>query len=301
MSDEDYIRSSVKEAELYRTQGLLDESRDKYKEVLGFIQKSPKYSSHKKLIEGVKGKILALEKDSVSKSDERATPMLSEDLQGLIKRLFSFSKDKNARAIEGAVALAKFGQHGLALKEFRKLLEDRTVPVVAAKNIIRCHLALMAPRAAIDEFGQWLSGDLLSRNELKSIRMFLVSVLDKKGMGSEVPEVMDGPSEGPESVEKEEDIIDICSVRLKMEDGAGTGKMLEFDVTFQSGNVISLIISAKQKEVVQNLSVGIQLPDMEFYSPIAIFRGSGVVSGKTKIRSGPEKGAYMLDIKLDSA
>ncbi|MDY6988710.1 MAG: hypothetical protein SWQ30_11720 [Thermodesulfobacteriota bacterium] len=301
MSDEQYIRSSVKEAELYRTQGLLDESRDKYLQVLTFIQKSPKYSSHKKLIEGVKSKIRTLEMDSASNKGEKPPPMLSEDVQGLIKRLFSFAQEKNARAIEGAVALAKFGQHELALREFRRLLEEKAVPVVAAKNIIRCHLALMAPRAAIDEFGQWLSGDLLSKSQLKSIRVFLVSVLDKQGMGSEVPEVIDGPSQGPESGEKQEDIIDICSVRLKMEDGAGSGKMLEFDVTFQSGNVISLIISAKQKELVENLSIGIQLADMEFYSPIAIFRGSGVVSGKTKIRSGPEKGAYMLDIKLDSA
>jgi len=301
MSDEEYIRSSVKEAELYRTQGLLDESRDKYLQLLTFVQKSPKYSSHKKLIEGLKGKIRTLEKDSASHKDEKAAPMLSDNVQGLIKQLFSFAQEKNARAIEGAVALAKFGQHELALREFRRLLEEKAVPVVAAKNIIRCHLALMAPRAAIDEFGQWLSGDLLSRSQLKSIRVFLVSVLDKQGMGNEVPEVMDGPSQGPESEEKQEDIIDICSVRLKVADGAGSGKMLEFDVTFQSGNVISLIISAKQKDLVENLSIGIQLPDMEFYSPIAIFRGSGVVSGKTKIRSGPEKGAYMLDIKLDSA
>jgi hypothetical protein len=301
MSDEEYIRSCVKEAELYRSQGLLDESRDKYLQVLAFIQRSPKYASHKKLIEGVKGKISSLEKDSASNKDEKPPPMLSQEVQGLIKRLFSFSKDKNARAIEGAVALAKFGQHELALREFRRLLEDRALPVVAAKNIIRCHLALMAPRAAIDEFGQWLSGDLLSKSQLKNVRVFLVSVLEKQGMAGEVPEVMDGPSPGPQAEEKQEDIIDICSVRIKMDDEAGRGKMLEFDVTFQSGNVISVIISPKQKELVENLSIGIQLPNMEFYSPIAIFRGSGVVSGKTKIRSGPEKGAYMLDIKLDSA
>ncbi|MDY6952252.1 MAG: hypothetical protein SWE60_12120 [Thermodesulfobacteriota bacterium] len=300
MSDEEYIRSSVKEAELYRTQGLLDESREKYLQILAFIEKSPKYSSHKKLIEGVKGKIRTLEVDSASNKDEKPPPALSEDVQGLIKRLFSFSKDKEARAIEGAVALAKFGQHELALREFRRLLEEKAVPVEAAKNIIRCHLALMAPRAAIEEFIQWLSGDLLSKNQLKSIRVFLVSVLERQGMGSEVPEVVEGPSQGGKSDEKQEDIIDICSVRLKMENGAGT-KMLEFDVTFQSGNVISLIISPRQKDLVENLSIGIKLPEMEFYSPIAIFRGSGVVSGKTKIRSGPEKGAYMLDIKLDSA
>ena len=51
--------------------------------------------------------------------------------------------------------------------------------------------------------------------------------------------------------------------------------------------------------MVEGLNVGGRLPDMEFYSPIAIFRGSGVVSGKTEIRSGPKKGAYMLDISLE--
>jgi tetratricopeptide (TPR) repeat protein len=300
MSDDEYIRSSVKEAELYRSQGLLDESREKYLKILNFIQNSPKFRNHTKLIEGVKNKIRVLEKDSAANKGETVAPTLSEEVQHLIKRLFSFSKDKNARAIEGAVALAKFGQHDLALAEFRRLLEERAAPVVAAKNIIRCHLARMSPDVAIEEFGQWLSGDLLSKKELKNIRVFLVSVLEKQGMESEVPEVMEGLSEGPESGEKQEDIIDICSVRLRFERAPGTGKTLEFDVTFQSGNVISLIVSAKQKDLVENLSVGIRLPDMEFYSPIAIFRGSGVISGKTQIRSGPEKGAYMLDIRLDS-
>ena len=40
------------------------------------------------------------------------------------------------------MALAKFGQYESALKEFDGLLKGGIMPLVAAKNIIRCHLAL---------------------------------------------------------------------------------------------------------------------------------------------------------------
>ena len=300
MPDEEYIKASVKEAELYRSQGLLGESKDKYMEILDFFQKSPRFRSQKKLIEGVRKRIQNLEKDLAAIGEEIGTPLLSQRDQDLIKRLFAVSRNKDAVAIEGAVALAKFGQHEAALQEFRRLLKEGSMPLVAAKNIIRCHLAVLSPDAAIEEFSQWSSDDLLSKEHLKNIRVFLMNVLRKQGIEAKVPEVVEAPSEKPEIKQTEEDIIDICSVRLRLQNGPRKGKMLEFDVTFQSGNVISFIVSAKQKEMVDALNVGIKLPDMEFYSPIAIFRGSGVVSGKTQIKSGPKKGGLMLDIKVDS-
>jgi len=75
---------------------------------------------------------------------------------------------------------------------------------------------------------------------------------------------------------------------------------VELDVSFQSGNVISLIVSSKDEHLIENLKVGVRLDDVHFYSPVAIFRGSGVVSAKTQIKSGPKKGDYSLDIKIES-
>ena len=300
MADEARIRSLVKEADLYRSQGLTAESKQKYLEALQLIRKGPKLDSYQRLEEEVKGKIQALEKEMAAIGQKSQTRMLSQEEQDLIKKSFSFSKNKAAATIEGAVALAKFGQYQVALREFRGLLKQGALSLVAAKNIIRCHFALLSPDTAIDEFGQWISGDLLSRQQLKEVREFLEKALEKRGIERKVPEVVETPLEKPAAQAEPEDIIDICSVRLRLADGPGKGEMLEFDVSFQSGNTISFIVSGAQKDLLDTLSAGIRLPDMEFYSPIAVFRGDGVVSGKTKIRSGPRKGSYMLDIKIES-
>ena len=298
MSDQDHIRSLVKEAEIYRDQGLFVASREKYLNILQFIEKNKTLYNDKKLVSAVRKKITNLEKDVAGIHQETAAPDLSQEVQGLIKKLFSFSKNQGAAAMEGAVALAKFGQYEAALAEFHRLLEQGTFPLMAAKNILRCHLALSSTSAAIDQFRQWVSGELLSREYLKQTRVFLANILEKKGIKSKLPKVAQGSSVADRSDEQEE-VLDISSVRVQLENGPDKGTVVEFDVSFQSGNIISVIVSARQKDLADNFSLGIRLPDIQFYSPIAIFRGSGIVSGKTKIRSGPKRGDYMLDIKID--
>lgn len=298
MSDQDHIKSLVKEAEIYRDQGLFVASREKYLNILQFIKKHKRLFNDKKLVNAVRKKITNLEKDVAGIHQETAAPELSQEVQGLIKKLFSFSKNQGAATMEGAVALAKFGQYEAALAEFHRLLEHGTFPVMAAKNILRCHLALSSPSAAINQFRQWVSGDLLSREYLKQTRVFLANILEKKGIKSKLPEVVQASSVADRSDEQEE-VLDISSVRVQLENGPDEGTVVEFDVSFQSGNIISVIVSARQKDLADNFSLGIRLPDIQFYSPIAIFRGSGIVSGKTKIKSGPKRGDYMLDIKID--
>jgi len=298
MSDQDHIKSLAKEAEIYRGQGLFVASREKYLNILQFIKEHKTLYNDKKLVNAVRKKITNLEKDVAGIHQETAAPELSQEVQGLIKKLFSFSKNQGAAAMEGAVALAKFGQYEAALAEFHRLLEHGTLPLMAAKNILRCHLALSSPSAAINQFRQWVSGDLLSEEYLKQTRAFLTNILEKKGIKSKLPEVVQASSVADRSDEQEE-VLDISSVRVQLENGPDKGTVVEFDVSFQSGNIISVIVSARQKDLADNFSLGIRLPDIQFYSPIAIFRGSGIVSGKTKIKSGPKRGDYMLDIKID--
>jgi hypothetical protein len=299
MSDQDHIKSLVKEAEIYRGQGLFVASREKYLHILQFIEKNKQLCRDTKLVNVVKQKIVNLEKDVAGLHQETAVPELSQEVQGLIKKLFSFSNNEGAAAMEGAVALAKFGQYEAALAEFHRLLKEGTFPLMAAKNILRCHLALSSPNAVIDQFGQWVSGNLLSKEQLKQTRAFLANVLEKRGIKTKLPEIVGASSVTDQSSEPEE-VLDISSVRVQLGHGPDKGSVVEFDVSFQSGNIISVIVSAKQKDLADTFSLGIRLPDIQFYSPIAIFRGSGIVSGKTKIKSGPKRGDYMLDIKIDS-
>ncbi len=204
MGNQTRIKSLLKEADLYRTQGLLDESKGKYLEALELIKELPDFPTQEDAISALEGKIRGLEEQISGLDQEGEAPELSPEIQDLIKRTFAFSSDQDAASIEGAVALAKFGQYETALEEFNKLLRDGTSPVAAAKNIIRCHMALSSADAAIDQFGQWLSEDLLSTQQLKKIRSFLEQLLSNKDIEAQLPEVVEETLEMQETEEPAE-------------------------------------------------------------------------------------------------
>jgi len=299
MSDKERIKALIKEAALYQKQGLFEESKEKYEEILAFIQHDERYVKDKKLIDAVKGKIriIAENLDEIDKSTE--TPMLSEEVQNLISRLFSSSKDKDMAAIEGAVALAKFGQYQKALEEFQRLIEEGKMPLVVAKNALMCHMAVSSPDAAIAQFTQWVSRDTFSRSDLKYIRTFLENTLEKQGIKVDLPKVDEAPTEEGEPEEKEVDIIDISSVGVQLANGLRKGEMVEFEVTFQLGNKISIIIPAQQRDLANAFKTGLQLSAMQCFSPLAIFNARGTVSDLRIITSGPRRGDHALDITID--
>ena len=300
MAGQDYIKSMIKEAELYRDQGLLSQSKETYLKVRQFVEKSQSFQNHDKLTKAISEKIRGIEDDLAAVNEEKPAPDLSPHVQGLIKNLFSFSKSKDTAAVEGALALAKFGQYERALDEFHRLLKNGVMPLVAAKNIIRCHLALASPNEAIDQYERWLASDVLTKAQLEKARLFLQNILERKGVNVNLAAVDGASSEGEGVGGKDGDVLDISSVGVRLVDGPRKGKMIEFDVTFQSGDIISVVVSSNEKDLIQLLNLGIVLPEMQFYSPIAIFKGKGVVAGKTKIQSGPKQGDYMLDIKIAS-
>jgi hypothetical protein len=112
------------------------------------------------------------------------------------------------------------------------------------------------------------------------------------------------PSHEPEPVleemelPEEDEFLDINSVGIQLPSGPLKGRMVEFDVSFQTGNSINLIIASKESALLNELSKGTKLTDMQFFSPIAILNGSGVVTAKTQIKSGPKEGDYSLDITI---
>ena len=300
MSDKEKIKALIKEAAHYQKQGLLEESKEKYEEILAFIQHDKKYIKDGKLIDAVQGKIRIVEESLDEVDNYTETPVLSEEVQTLISRLFSSSQDEDMAAIEGAVALAKFGQYQKALEEFQRLIEEGKMPLVAAKNTLMCHMAVSSPDAAIAQFTQWVSGEAFSRSDLKYIRTFLENTLEKQGIKFDLPKVDEAPAEEGEHEEKEGEIIDISSVSVQLPNGLRKGETVEFEVTFQLGNKISIIISGQQKDLVNAFKTGLRLSEMQCFSPVAIFNARGTVSGLRIITSGPRRGDHALDITINS-
>jgi tetratricopeptide (TPR) repeat protein len=299
MTDKEHIKSLIREAELYRKQSLLEESKEKYEEILTFLQGHKQYSKDKKLIDAVQGKIRTVEGllDEIESAPEM--PELSQEIHELIRRIFSFSENEDTAAMEGAIALAKLGQYDEAIKAFQGLIQEGIIPLVAAKNALMCHLHLASADAAVAQFTQWLSQETFSLKELRYLRSILRDTLAKRGIQVDLPQVS-GQSPAEESEQKnEEGIIDISSFAVQLANGPRKGQRTEFEVSFQSGNTISTVIEAKQQDVVDAFRLGLQLPDIECFSSLAVFKGRGVVSGMKKISSGRRKGDYSLDISIE--
>lgn len=298
------IKTLIQEAELYRTQGLTKESKIKYNKILSLLKSNAQIKNRESLMDTITRKIVALDNEILKLAKAPSVIEVSEKIQDLIKKQFAFAgKDEDSAAIEGAIALAKFGQFDRALKEFNLLLDKDAVRVVAAKNIIRCCMTRTSVEDAVAEYEKWHSGDKFSSVQLNSVRSFLGDILAKKGITqtlSPVPENGPPPDQekAPDEELPEEDYLDISAIKVTLEDGPQKGKSLEFDVNFQSGNVLSLIISSRDKSLIENLAVGLKLTNVQFFSPIAIFEGTGIIAEKTQIGTGPKRGDYSLDIKI---
>jgi len=301
MSDKEKIKSLLKEASLYGSQGLFVESKKKYMNVLETIKGSKQYRGDEQLLDALNSKIQGLEKKLQASLQDESAPELTPEVKNLILELFSFSKNKETAAIEGAVALAKFGQYEKAMAEFKRLMTEGIMPLAAAKNILRCYQNRSSIQGAIAEFERWLSEGTLSNEKWRNLREFLEDLLGQEGIEAILPEVAAPPPDEPKEPLAEEDIIDINLVSMKLEEGRRKGEVVEFDVAFQTGNTVSFTVPADDEDLIEALKPGKRLPQMQCYSMLAVFNGSGIVSGKTRITSGPKRGDYTLDVTIDGA
>jgi hypothetical protein len=300
MSDKERIRSLLKEAELYKKQSLLNQSKEKYFKVYKIIENSKQLGNREKLLDAVREKIRDVEEKLAEIEEAPEVAELSASQHNLIRKRFSFSKDKDKAAIEGAVALAKFGQYEQALAQFKKLMKQGVLPVVVAKNIITCLLSFSTAEAAVAQFSQWVSRESLSRSQLNQIRSFLKSTFEKKGIKAELPPVGEKSPEAGKEEEEDDAVLDLSSVSIQLERGPLKGEAVEFDITFQSGNSVSVIIPARRKDLLDSFKTGMELSDIQCFSPIGFFRANGVLFGKTEIKDGPKQGDYLLEISINT-
>ncbi|MDH4204589.1 MAG: hypothetical protein OEV45_03580 [Desulfobacteraceae bacterium] len=319
------IKTLLKEAELYHSQGLLYEAIAKYNDATELIQKNEQLKNKKNLLEGISNKINILKKDISKIELAPKKPEVSENIQDLIKKMYSFSPDmdEDAKAIEGAVALAKFGQFKRAILDFNELIKKDSTRVDAAKNILRCHMALFSIEEAISQYENWLLDDIFHPNQLDKIYIFFENLLKSEGVEKTLPKTKEEVNEvkvkaSPENdqaqisepadaeleqseVESEagsEDVLDVNSIGISVDSGPQKGHVYEFKVRFQLGKVVSLLIPSRDKDVIENFKVGNEIHGVQYYSNVGLFKGSGLVSAVKEITIGPLRGDYCVDIEV---
>lgn len=310
MGIKERVKSLLKEADLYKSQRLLKEAKGKYIDAVRLIQDNEQIQNREGLIGAITKKIHSLD-EGIARWDKSAnTPEVSPKVQDLIKKLFTSETNKDpdaVRALKSAITLAKFGQYKRAVEEFNQLLRIESVCVPAAKNSLKCIIEASSLEDAVAQFHKWNTKNLFPNDKGGQIKQFLQEIIDKKGADITLDESSDTAFEedggllGDDFMDADDDdIIDITSIGIRFTHGPKKGDHVELDVSFQAGNVLSLIVSSKDKLLIESMKVGVKLEDMDFYSPIAIFKGSGVIESNTKIESGPKRGDYSLDIKIHS-
>ncbi|MCF8068792.1 MAG: hypothetical protein K9L30_09430 [Desulfobacterales bacterium] len=299
------IKLLLQEAELYRSQSLLTEARRKYLSASDLLTGADDLKNRDLLLNGVNNKVKALELEIDKINGATSSPEVDAKVQDLIKQLFSIPESGNdERApLEGAIALAKFGQFERAVKEFKQLLANESLRFEAAKNIIRCMSEVSDSEGIVANFEDWDAASFFKVDQFEKLKKFTREILEKKGMKHaffDEPE----PDILPESVfpevEEEEDVIDINAISIAFVEGPLAGQNVELDVSFQNGNIITMLIPSKEKLTIESLSVGTVMDNVQYFSPIALFSGKGLIAQLAEIAAGPKKGDFSLDIKVIS-
>jgi len=301
------IKILLQEAELYRAQGLLNEAMEKYNTATKLIRSDERLKGKQNLIKGISKKILGLKNDIIKIEMAPKKPEVSAKIQELIKKMYSFSPDKNEdlKALDGAIALAKFGQFKRAISEFNELIKKGSLRIVAAKSMLRCHMALSSPDEAVAQYEQWISDDRFSTIQMDNLHAFLINILKKEGIEKKLPKRK--PPKGNTGVIwvkgpqlEADETLDINTIGVTINKEPQKEQVVEFKVRFQLGNMVSLIISFRDKELIDIFKVGELISDIQYYSTPALFNASGLVTSIKEIKIGPLRGDYCVDIKIVS-
>jgi len=300
MTEDKQILALKKEAEIYHNQGLLDQAKEKYLALRDLVTKNNKYSQDAELNRYLKDKINLVNVDLENVNDDDGdTPLLDLDTQDLIGDLFSFSDNDEMAAMESAVALAKFGQYGRALREFTNLFEAGCFPSVTAKNILRCHVMLSAPEKAVSQYNKWDTEERFTTREMDELKGFLSSILgENTGLLSSNEEV---ETEGNNIIyyDNQSDYLEVYSICLFMKNGLKKVTKAEMKVTRQVENKISFVLDDDQKRLADALLPGGRLSKVLCFSRESVFYTQAVISKKSRITEGPLKDCYSYDFLLE--
>ena len=293
------IKSIFREIEIYRSHSLFEEAMGKCRKLAKLIQQNDRIKNKQELLDIVANKIQTLEKESRRVEAAAASAQMTTREQELVKKLFAFSeeKDEDSAAWEGATALLVFGQFNKALSEFNKLVSRDSLRVDAAKSILRCHIGLSSLDEAVSQYHQWFSSGQFPVKELENIRSFLQDILEKKGIKQTLPKPAESKDVKEEKTEEEE-FIDIMSIQLPGQYKLLDGQDVVLDVSYQKGNLISVIIPGGGRELVENFKAGLRIDDIQFYSPMVVFRSACLISAVNQILTGPQKGGYALVMQV---
>ncbi|MFO7931799.1 MAG: hypothetical protein R6U97_10365 [Desulfosalsimonas sp.] len=290
----------IQEAELYRSQGLVNEALETYRSLEEIVRNNSRIKNRDSMLAKITSRINLLSKSSETFKSPGNPPEVSERAQSLIKEMFSFDDPgvMGSAAMGGAISLAEFGQYKKAKQEFETLFDYDNLRLKAAGKILEYGVSHIPAEELNGIYGQWLSDSRFSENEIEKLGEMLQELLESAGVEeTRALYTYDQPQEQATEID-DDDILDISAVSFQLPSGPRQGEKVEFEVNFQSGKRLNLIMPKQGRDTFNSLETGATIHGVVFYSSVAIFSGMVSVSSKKEISAGPKQGNYSMDLEI---
>ncbi len=299
MNPEDRIVLHLKEGSVYQAHGLFPEAMACYKKAAALAANIGEASVKGRLNARISEQVKSLKAEAARVSAMESAPQLSSLQHQVVQDTVGDSghQGRGDAEFEIAATLMGFGQFNKALAGFDALLEKPAHRVPAAKNILRCQIAVGSTDLAARQYHQWLENESFSEEELDAVRLFLEGILQRKGSSERLARPRAKTVVEPSDPE-DEALFDILAAVLPDFPEAGSGTPPAFDVTSQSEGFVSLIVPASEKAVVARLKPGARLQRVSFYTPDAFFYDDCVVSSRLRIDEGRRFGDFSVTLRL---
>jgi hypothetical protein len=295
----DRIQLHLKEGAVYLDHGLFPEAMQRYKEALSLLGKAPNTETKKKLTAQIADRIKTLKSEVARVSQLEKSSELTDGQQRAVQDDVGNSAAPRGddAAFQIAATLMGFGQFNKALSAFNNLLQIPKYRNSASKNILRCLMAVGSTELAVRQYHQWLESELFTEADLHKIRIFLEGILQRKGSDEKLARPTTWRLSEYGSTD-DEALFDVMAVVLPEFAESESGHAPSFDVTGQSGGLVSLIVPVEEKAVVAQMKPGARLQGVNFYTPDAMFIDDCVVSSRLRLDEGPRNGDFSVTLRL---
>jgi tetratricopeptide (TPR) repeat protein len=172
------ISNMIKAAELYRKQGLLEETIKQYQHIEKLIRKKNKVKNKESLLKTISDEIESVNREIAMHVKDKV-PKVSSKARGIMQTMFSIDDPevKGSVLFGEAITLTKFGQYEAAMEAFEKLFAYSHLRVDAAKKMLEQSLEHMGKAETIKLVHDWESDQRFSREDRNHLIKHLQDLL----------------------------------------------------------------------------------------------------------------------------
>jgi len=324
--------SRLKEAEIYYSQGLIEEALEAYRAILS----SPlRLTDHQKAT--IKERLRELE--GMADQDELGDRNELELAEDVVLTTQEDSSEGNVQAIlDGAFALRELGLYEEAVNEYVKLFELDYPAENIVPEICKCLMKGSPPskvkedvsriideyavgdhKRAMCKFRLGLEMEHVNRAQYAMELYQEASVLapedkriserinylarrhvpKKQNLPKQVPRKLQEPTERRKWERINTRIPEFVFAEFEIIQSDGQAQQFKFKVANYSKYGLGFLVPNEQRQILHMIKPGDKIRDITFYARWAIIKVDALIRHITELDSGPYKGQYVIGVESD--